>query len=905
MERLNNAFYCNTMEVIQLNKEFYSNTEFTSIKEQLNREILRRGTYSWWDPLTVPSVGEDRTPPLTLPDSGKRIQINETTYTINNPSEGSIEPTRNINYPDQGDNPSGYKPKRNGNEPCTSAAQFNTDEMRNFLVGLAKIQDINLFYGRDEIKNLAFRDPSGIEEALINAQNSELNTTLKESDVPATKNDPNGGITDHRNPDYPVEHFVTYPEEYGQYIMPSGERDGEEVSKFEGLGVNNFYDDYGAKPGDSNYHPFNRYTSEQVRRDRNDQGKYRDQLPTKVIEGGIKSSSRFGPNPRNPQPGDEYRSRPVYGGKVGACNVACTGMCYQTCDNECSESCTTTCWSRCGNACTSTCGNVCTGCSTMCYTSCKTKCENITGYSCVKAGAKAVKITSTGGSNGEYVENSITFTTYTCEGCSYSCQFYPNKKTECWDSACMGRCFITCNTACSTSCYGGCVDNAEREGNTFKTGIGRGCSGNCTLNCIGLCSGVCEGYCVQTCWHACKQTCSDNCSWKCTTDCGSGCFQKCSQHCSGCSSCTGNCEGKAVNRGCIGCGTKGGCTSTCQHECNKNCMGWGCRSICGIDAAGACEANCRLNCMSTSCTAMCEDACSGRCTTCVNTCGFQCGPCTSECSANCGSSCEITCTDRCQHSCEYNCVHSCNEVCGGCSDLCYSCVGMCIGTCSVKCKDGCSSCANTCGWWCDSSCNQQCFSNCDNRCINTCVGSCATFLESATTMTVGPERPPTSNGYIYPNPSDRWQERESFRLFRDPLPYPGEQEPPVPPKVTITFDEDRNLIVICPGELGYVTKQTSIHGGVYNVDKVTGEITVNMDMIPGIVETNQPNLDGGGGIFIVILFNNPDCIIVDEDIVIKIPFGFQALDPIHDSDNNIVIIIQRDEFLFPEEMEDE
>lgn len=888
------------MEVIWLNRNLYSNIEFTALKEQLNQEIQRRGTYRWWDPLTVSSVGEDKSLALSLPDEGERFPVDEKTYTINTSSEGSIERTRNIQYPAHGENPSGQLPNNKTTVPNTSAAQFNTDEIRNYLVGLAKIQDVNLFYGRDEIKNLAFRDPQGIVDAVEAARKSELNRPLHLSDLSPIKNDPNGGLTGRKNPDYPVEHEVEYPVESGIHVMPSGEYDGEELLHHGGPSIQNFYDDYGAKPGDAHFHPYNRFTSAIVDRSWVDQGHNRDDLPTKLREGGV-PSTRFGANPRNPNQGNQYRSRPAFGGVIGACNVACTGLCYQTCDNQCSESCSTTCWNRCGEACTSTCGNVCTGCSTMCYTSCKTKCENSTGYSCLKAGAKAVKITSSGGNKGEYVKNNVSVTLYTCNGCAYTCQFYPNKKTECWDTGCMGRCFTSCNTYCSTTCFGGCVDNTPNETGSYKTGTGRGCSAGCTINCVGLCHGTCEGYCIQTCWHACKATCTDNCSWECQTNCGNGCFQKCTRGCTGCSSCTGSCEGRANNRGCVGCGTVGGCTSSCQHDCNKNCIGWGCRSICGIDAAGACEANCRLNCMATSCTAMCSDACSSQCTTCVNTCGFQCGPCTSQCSAGCGAECNITCSERCVHSCDLNCVHSCSEVCGGCSNLCYSCIGMCIGVCSVKCEYGCSSCANNCGWWCDSSCNRACFGNCSEYCINTCVGSCSTFLESKTTMTSGPERPPTSAGYIYPNPSNRWEERESFRLFRDPLP-PFKPEPPKSDAIVIiTTDADKNLEVIGPAELKYVTKQTVISGGVFTIDESTGEITIDVDMIPGIVDVNKPNVDGGGAIFIVILYYNEELNLQNDDIETKLPFGFESLDPIRDKDNNIIVIIQRDLFLLPEE----
>lgn len=94
-----------------MNRNLYSNTEFTELKKRLNQEILRRGSYKWWDPLTIPSVGEDKDPPLNIPDTdtGRRFQVDESTYTINNPSEGSIERTRNIKFPAHGEKPRGFR----------------------------------------------------------------------------------------------------------------------------------------------------------------------------------------------------------------------------------------------------------------------------------------------------------------------------------------------------------------------------------------------------------------------------------------------------------------------------------------------------------------------------------------------------------------------------------------------------------------------------------------------------------------------------------------------------------------------------------------------------------------------------------------------------------------------------
>jgi len=887
-----------------LNKNFYSNIEFTELIERINKEIKRRGTYKWWNPLCTPTVGIDKSSPLSIPDNGDRVLVDDKTYTINNPSEGSLEPTKNINYPAHGENPAGQLPEHNSSIPNTSAAALNVDELKNMLIGLAKMNDINLFYGRDEISNTAFRDPSGIEESLIAAENSVLNKLLHESDNFPTINDPNGGITTHKSDNWPNEKLnITYPMEDGKYVMPSGEYDGEELNEYDGLGPNNFYDDYGAKPGDSNFHPYNPYVTPIIHRNWNDQNNERNNVFTRIKSGGL-ASKRFGPNPRNPQRGDELPSKPVYGGVVTNCNNSCTGLCHLTCDNECSQNCTTTCWGRCGNACTNSCTTSCTGCSSQCFSSCKTKCENSTGYSCVTAGAKTVKITATGGKNGVPAKNKLEYTTYSCEGCSYSCQFYPNKKTECWDSGCMGKCFTSCTNSCSTSCYGGCVDNDPQTGNSYRTGKGRGCEAGCTLNCIGRCEGTCEGYCVHTCWHACQQKCSDNCSFECSTNCGHGCANGCTQSCTGCTNnCSGSCTDESTHHACNGCSFEGGCTSTCRLDCNGSCMGNGCKSMCGSDGGNACDGNCRMNCTGTSCTAQCSDACSNQCTTCVNSCGWQCGMCSSACSSGCTQNCNITCSATCEHSCETNCVHSCSEECSGCSNLCYSCTGMCIGICTLRCESTCTSCSNQCGWWCDSTCSTACFSTCDNMCIQTCMGSCVSNLESKTTFTNGPERDPTSEGYIYPHPENRWQERESFKIVRD-IPSPNyEDNIEKSSLIFITLDNDRNLFITCPEELKYIIKQTVTTGGIYTYDE-EGNIHIDEDMLPGIIESNKPNIDNGGGIYIIIFFKNDDIQFTDEDISYKLPFGIVLHPIIKDKNGNSLVIIQKDEFLYPVEGEE-
>ena len=125
-----------------MNKQFYSNTEFTELKNRINKEILRRATYRWNLPLAKPRVGIDQSSPMSVPEGVNSVPVDDKTYTINNPSEGSIVRTRNIIRPKQGENPAGQNPDRNTNVPNTSAASFDSDEARNFLIGLSRIQDI-------------------------------------------------------------------------------------------------------------------------------------------------------------------------------------------------------------------------------------------------------------------------------------------------------------------------------------------------------------------------------------------------------------------------------------------------------------------------------------------------------------------------------------------------------------------------------------------------------------------------------------------------------------------------------------------------------------------------------------------------------------------------------------------
>lgn len=603
-----------------MNKDVYSNSELTELKNRINKEMLRRGSYKWWGPLSQPKVGEDTRSPDSIPHDKTSIPVTDQTYTINNPSIGSIAPTRNIVYPNQGENPAGQNP--DGQTPTTSAARFDLDEIKNFLVGLSKVRDINLFYSQDEQEFLAFRDLSDVRKLVSEIESDRLN----EPTTHPFKVDPNAPdritvIKDGKTWTEPNPNKnIPYEKIGDKYYMSSGEYDGEEGIPSE----TNYYDDYGAEPGNGNYHSLNPYVSARVDRTGYDFDNDRNKIPVGKMEGG-KSSSRFGMTPRNPQQGDSYQPRVAYQGVPSTCNNACSGLCSLTCDSQCSESCSTSCFGRCGNACTSTCSNVCTGCSSLCYTSCQSKCENNTGFACVKSGATTLSIAARGGKDGTPAYNEMKVgTPYACTQCSFSCQFYPNKKTTCWDNGCMGMCFTSCMHSCSTSCFGGCVDNPSENKGDYKTGIGRGCSSGCTVNCIGVCRGTCTGSCDSGCWNSCIESCKDNCEWECSTSCGSGCMTGCTSGCKDeCNSCTNTCT--AASGAKTTCNN--GCVAYCMQGCNKNCVSNGCMAMCGSEGTDACDMNCRMNCMAASCTSRCSEKCTTYCTSCINTCGFGCGAC--------------------------------------------------------------------------------------------------------------------------------------------------------------------------------------------------------------------------------------------------------------------------------------
>lgn len=188
-----------------MNPNLYSNSEFQLLKKRLNKEMMRRATFRWWDPLVLPRVGQDRTPPLSLPVDQERVLVDNDTYTIQTPSTGSIEPVKNDQYPNRGDTLAGTP---YDTTPTSSSSRVTVDEIKNFIVGLSKINDIQHYYGRDEKPGTAYRDPNPIHDLLSKAETDVLNTDLASSDLPNYRMDPNMGIPDFRVDHWPSEVLV-------------------------------------------------------------------------------------------------------------------------------------------------------------------------------------------------------------------------------------------------------------------------------------------------------------------------------------------------------------------------------------------------------------------------------------------------------------------------------------------------------------------------------------------------------------------------------------------------------------------------------------------------------------------------------------------------------------------------
>lgn len=160
----------------------------------------------------------------------------------------------------------------------------------------------------------------------------------------------------------------------------------------------------------------------------------------------------------------------------------------------------------------------------------------------------------------------------------------------------------------------------------------------------------------------------------------------------------------------------------------------------------------------------------------------------------------------------------------------------------------------------------------------------------------GPIRTPTSDGYIYKFPKNRWEERESFKVIRKIAPYlPEYKEPEF--IIKVDFDEDRNLEITAPEGVEWVIYQSTINGGVYSIDDNTGEIVVNESMLTEWPEVNHPNYNDANGIYVIRFFYNHEVQYTKDDILVKVPFGFDVQIIKGETESDAYVIIEADPFL--------
>jgi len=94
-----------------------------------------------------------------------------------------------------------------------------------------------------------------------------------------------------------------------------------------------------------------------------------------------------------------------------------------------------------------------------------------------------------------------------------------------------------------------------------------------------------------------------------------------------------------------------------------------------------------------------------------------------------------------------------------------------------------------------------------------------------------------------------------------------------------------------PEGLVYVIKQTTLHGGVFIVDTVTGEIRIIPEALAAEPIANFK--DGSRNMFIIILYHNPGIVYTNDDIRVEIPWGYDSMEPIKDSNGDTIIVIER------------
>lgn len=727
----------------------FSNKQFTEWREKLNKEIKRRGTFSWWDPLVLPTVGTDRKPRTILPtkrempdETGSYVEhkvVSDQSYVVENPSTGAIEKTRNILYPSQGDNPGGqdtdgeypavddnnpdsWNPDPGYGNPKTSATRFDQDEIRNYLLGLAKMHDIDLFHGRAEKAGVAFRDPADIGNKIEQATQDVLHEPVSSSIY--TKDDPNAGVknfcinggpgTKISNELVEVTETDEDDNEVVRYKMPSGQYDGEEILPgHDGPDPTNFYDDYGAQVSEVNVSQLKKGTNTVTGPE---SGKvlavhdaYKDPNfvatttnSTKTTPAGSQPANGFVADqhasdiPMETLPGFKFKqtqsggedamdpASPKYGGnhpnKKDDYADTITPLTKMK-DND---------------------PNLAFHPQNP-YVSTESTVQQVEQDNYRK---ETVTEVTEGGKDsirfGLNPRNPQRGSEYTQN--SYRTVF-SGKKGLC-HVACSGLCYLTCDSECNESCQSTCWNR-------------------CGDACISTCSNVCTG-CSSLCYNTCKTKCENRTGYSCI-DVGAETIEvktygkqkgewpknviKYKTH--SCTGCSYSCQFYPNYRtSCTDAMCQNMCFYSCYSYCSTACYGGCINNVSEHDhstvkdpggngdaspqnkVSKAKDENKSIDTSKTNatryktgkgqaCKGSCTADCVGSCTdACVGTCNGKCfNSCTSSCYLTCNLTCSMTCGKACMSSCKENCTANCGED---------NCKGGCSTSCAVGCADDCT-----------------------------------------------------------------------------------------------------------------------------------------------------------------------------------------------------------------------
>jgi hypothetical protein len=118
------------------------------------------------------------------------------------------------------------------------------------------------------------------------------------------------------------------------------------------------------------------------------------------------------------------------------------------------------------------------------------------------------------------------------------------------------------------------------------------------------------------------------------------------------------------------------------------------------------------------------------------------------------------------------------------------------------------------------------------------------------------------------------------------------------------WNDENNLVVITNDLIKYQIYSTPYVAGVYDVNKTTGEITVNDDALNELINGTLINKDGNHGLYVVKIFQNEEKSITSDMISIDLPFGLDTIGSTVDKDGNFIIIIRETVFLLESEKEE-